>query len=235
MTSTGTHQFFADPRKTGLADYEFILHKLNPPFVDGGTYQPNTYAEATTTQPGQVVRYNVEFSKGDFVYLEVVRSEATTDFVLTEPGGRNNAFSSYTNAGPIELKRTGTYTLDANPRSTNLGDYDIRLHKLDPAVIQGGDITHNEVVSGTTRQPGQIAEYSITLDEPGQVSLEVVRKEITADYTLYSADGRSKVFSSYTNVAGKSLAPGTYKMIVDPRAKATGSYDFLLRVQPNGG
>jgi len=233
VESTGIHQFFADPRNDGLADYEFILHKLNPAVIDAGNYQPNTYAEATTSQPGQIVRYNVDFDDGDYVYLEVLRSEVATDFVLTEPGGRANAFSTYSDKGPVQLKQSGTYSLTADPRNTKLGDYDIRLHKLAPGIIQGGDITHNEVVSGATTQPGQIAQYSLKLTEPAQVSLEVVSRPITVDYSLRTADGRSEIFKSYSNVAGKTLTPGTYNFTADPRAKAVGSYEFLIRVQPD--
>lgn len=233
IDSTGTHQFFADPRNDRLADYEFILHKLNPAVISGGNYQPNTYAEATTSQPGQIVRYDVDFDEGDYVYFELLRSESTTDFVLTEPEGRANAFSTSSNMGPVQLKHSGTYTLTADPRSNKLGDYDIRLYKLSPGVIQGGDITHNEVISGATTQPGQIAQYSLDIAVPAQVNLEVVGQSMTVDYRLRSADGRSTILSSSRNAEGKGVTPGKYIFTADPRSKAVGSYEFLIRVQPD--
>ncbi len=125
--------------------------------------------------------------------------------------------------------------MTADPRGTNLGDYEFKLHKLEPGIIQGGEIVANEVISGATTQPGQLAHYSLKLDEPARVGLEVVKSSNTTDYTLRSADDRSNVFSHYSNVDSQPLDPGTYKFIVDPRASKLSKYEFLLRVQPNDG
>ena len=232
IPTTGVYEFYADPRGEKLTNYEFILHKLNPAVIDGGDYPLNSWAEAATTQPGQRVSYTLSLKTDDVVFLEVTKASNYTDFVLKTPGGRDTVFSSYNDTGPHKVNKSGVYSLMADPRGAKLSEYEFKLHRLAPAVIQGGAVTLDQPIRASTKQPGQIAQYELTLTQPTNVAMEVISASNYTDFTLKSPDGRSNIFSSYSSVAAKPLAAGKYRFIVDPRNSKTSDFEFRLSSQP---
>ena len=232
ISTTGIHELYADPRREKLTDYEFILHKLNPAVINGGDYLLNSWATAATAQPGQQVSYAVELTANDVVFLEITKTSNTTDFVLTSPSGRDTVFSSYNDTGPHQVKQSGTYQLTADPRREKLSEYEFKLHRLAPAILQGGKLALDQTVTANTTQPGQIAHYELALTKPANVALEVISTTHTTDFTLKSADGRSNIFSSYSSVEAQLLQPGTYQLIADPRNSKTSDFEFRFTSKP---
>ena len=228
ITKAGTYQFFADPRRADLGDFEFILHKLSPAIIPGGNYVLNSRAENSTTQPGQRVDYTVDLETNDVVYLEVSRTSDYTDFLLQTPDGRKDVFSHYTHSGPHTVKQSGAFRFQANPRGSNLSEYEFKLHKLNPAVIQGGELTLNDTVSVSTTQPGQIVTYTLTLNEPTNVGFNLISASSYTDFTLLSPDGRKELFSNFRSVKAQLLVPGTYTLRADPRANRTSDIEFRM-------
>lgn len=232
ISTTGIHQFHVDPRNEHLADYEFILHKLNPAIISGGDYMPDSWAEGATAQPGQTVEYLIELDQNDVVFLEITRASVTTDFILKSPDGRDSLFASYHDTGPHRVKNTGIHSLMVDPRNHLLSDYEFKLHRLTPAIIDGGRVALDQTISARTDQPGQIAHFELELAEAANVALEVISATNTTDFKLMSPDGRSEIFSSYHSVPAKELQPGKYQLIADPRQSKTSDFEFQLTRQP---
>ena len=232
IATTGIHEFYVDPRREKLTNYEFVMHKLNPPVIAGGDYKTDTWAEGSTAQPGQTVDYSVDLQANDVVYLEISRSSSTTDFILKTPGGRDKVFSSYADTGPHRAERTGTYLFSADPRQNKLSDYEFKLHRLAPAIIDGGIVSLEQTISGSTSQPGQVAHYELELTQPANVALEVSSTSNTTDFKLRSRDGRAEIFSSYSSVPAKPLQPGKYQLLVDPRRNKLSEFEFRFTSQP---
>jgi hypothetical protein len=200
---------------------------LSPAVIEKGAYELNSYAAATTEQPGQSVHYTVNFAAGDYVYFEVMHSQATTDFILTTPNGRKKVFSSYGSSGPYVTPDAGTYSLTADPRYAKLGDYEFLLHKLEPGVIKGGALPINSLFSTATTQPGQVTEFSVDLPDNSVVYLDVEASSNTTDFILSRT--RKKLFSGYGDTGPIEIRRGaSLTLQVDPRFAQTTETEAVL-------
>lgn len=211
--------------KTGMVDVELL--KLEPPVIDGGTLIPGGFFAATTALPGQSVAYTMELTQGDTVFFDVMKSASTTDFTLLDPDGRNKVFSGYSDSGPHEIKKTGTYSLAADPRRDKLGDFEVNLYRLEPAVIDNGALSLNEYVSSETTQPGQTIVYNVHLEAGTTLFFDVQSTSNTTDFRL--ANGRRELFSGYGD-AGPVIVEqtGEHTLTMDPRGDKMSAVEVIL-------
>ncbi|MDH3641921.1 MAG: serine/threonine protein kinase [Gammaproteobacteria bacterium] len=226
---SGVHTFTMDPRGDKLSVIEVILHTVDPPEIDGGAITFNEYFTGETSKPGQQVAYPVSLSAGDVVYLDVVKTSNTTDFVLASPDGRNEVFSRYADTGPWVVERAGDYRLTANPRGDKLSEFEATLYRLDPPQIDGGRVMLGQTISGSTEMPGQLAAYTVELEGGTSIKLDVIKTSAGAtDFKLIAPDG-NEIFSSYNDTKDHPIAAaGVYTLSVDPRADDVPQFEVVL-------
>ncbi len=229
IADTGTYQFYADPRSDKLSHYEFRLHRLNPAVIDGGSYPLNQWQTGETQQPGQLVDYRLNLNEGDTVYFELEKASSTTDFMLQVDGARKPLFKSYASGGPYEVLDSGAYRLRVDPRGDKLSHFEFQLHKLDPAVIEGGAIGLDQEIFASTTQPGQRVVWTLELAQSANLRLQVNQTDSTTDFALRRSNSRKDLFKSYASTRNAVNVPaGIYDFSADPRGSGLGSISVEL-------
>ncbi|MBV1907313.1 MAG: serine/threonine protein kinase [Pseudomonadales bacterium] len=230
IKKSGTYTLTADPRGDALSSFEFILHTLAIAQLDGGTIKFGDYVSGNTDTPGQLINYkNINLKKDDVLYFDLQRASTTTDFSLLSADGRTQVFKSYSSQGPLQVPKTATYTMIANPRGEALSDFEFVLHKLDMPVVNGGLINYNEYYSGATSEPGQIIKYRLEGKSGQKITIEITRASQTTDFKLMAPDERTKVFNKYSGTTEVTLQQdGTFAFFVDPRQANLSEFEFKI-------
>ena len=231
VARSGEHEFLIKSRRSEPNNVDVELLRLNTPVIDGGALQPGTYLAQSTRWPGQRVEGTVQLEQGQVVFLDVLRSEVTTDFTLVEPDGRTELLKGYSDQGPETVRTSGEYRWTADPRGDKIADFEFNLHVLAPAVIQAGPIEPGGYMAGATQQPGQLVEYSIELSAGDVVYLDILNTSATADFTLIGPDGRSQLIKSYSDRGPEQVRrTGRHLLRVDPRSDKTAEFEYQLHV-----
>ncbi len=222
---SGAYRFTADPRSDTKGDFELRLVVLDPPVIDGGAYELNTFFSGETAQPGQAVKYTVNLKEGDVLFFHRERASKTTDFTLTAPDGRTKVFKTYGDSGPVATRSTGLHTLHVDPRSDAVVEYEAILYRLQPPLIDGGRVDAGDTISGESRQPGQTLEYAVQFPEGGSWAFKRIETSGTTDFRLFGPNNGKKYMDTYSDVRSFEIPEGgTYRLEVDPRSDGFGPF-----------
>lgn len=215
--------------RSGRVDVELL--RLPEPEIDLGVVQPGEYVAATTALPGQEVRAAVELAADATVFLDVVQSGMVTDFSLIAPDGRTVVLKGYTDQGPVLARQPGTYALRADPRGDDVGGFEINLHVLDPPAIDDGPYTPGTLLTGATRQPGQLVVRQLDLPADAVIYFDMFKSSSVVDFELVAPDGRSRVMRAYSDQGPLQVERGgLHTLRIDPRGDKTASYEAMLHV-----
>jgi serine/threonine protein kinase len=187
---------------------------------------PVLYALRESIDADEVLEERLPLQAGDVVYLNVNDTASTTDFVLTEPGGRESVFKTYNDSGPHTVTADGDYNLSVAMRNSKSGMVDVELLKLDPPVIKAGPVAPGEFFRATTQLPGQTVLYNLELGQGDSIFFDLVRSAVTTDFTLLGPDGRTKVITGYSDGGPVEVTTaGTYTLTADPRGDKLADYE----------
>ena len=117
----------ANPRGEALSDFEFVLHKLDMPVVNGGLINYNEYYSGATSEPGQIIKYRLEGKSGQKITIEITRASQTTDFKLMAPDERTKVFNKYSGTTEVTLQQDGTFAFFVDPRQANLSEFEFKI------------------------------------------------------------------------------------------------------------
>jgi len=198
--------------------------------IEAGALAFDRYAEGSTRQPGQRVSYEVEGSAGQTLYFDLAKASSTTDFTLVAPDGRSEVFKNYSDFGPVALKTTGSYRLVVVPRGDRTVQFEFALFDLNPAVIDGGEISPGQFVQGETVKPGQQIRYHLSGKQGSKILFEATSVSQRTRFVLLAPDGRTEVFSTY-NKSNEIELPvdGEYSLLADPQADRMAEFEFVIR------
>ena len=192
----------------------------------------------TTSTPGQNTRVRFAGTAGQ--RLAVRASGVTTSSAivsLTAPDGSSLAppayvFSSGTFLEPRVLPATGEYVLLVDPQGTTTGSMTLTLYDVPP------DATTSALVGGPAATlanavPGQNARAQFAGAAGRTLSVRLTSTLQAARLSLLAPDGSVVVAPTY--VYAKAFlepvvlpASGTYTLLLDPQAAATGSATVTL-------
>ncbi len=129
LKQAGSYTLSILTRNDKMAEIDFVLWRVSPAVIDGGSIELGKFVSGETTTPGQQVRYVFDVEAEQTVFFDHTQSSATIDFTLTAPDGRTKVFKYHNDQGPLLLKQPGTYTLLADPRSDKTANFEFVFQK----------------------------------------------------------------------------------------------------------
>ncbi len=235
LPQSGTYTILVDPVSTATGSVTLQLHDVPPdaggPIVAGGA--PVT---ATVTTPGQNAALTFAGQAGDRISLKIGPACCQTMVTVKSPDGSTLASAlSLTSGGFVDTKtlsQSGTYTVLVDPAATATGSVTLQLYDVPPdatgPIVPGGSPA---MVALTT--PGQNAALSFSGQAGERVSMKIGPTCCQTTVTIRSPDG-STLSSALSFASGGFVDPkplpqsGTYTVLVDPAAAATGSVTLQL-------
>lgn len=231
VEKSGLYTVLVDPRDDATVDYEFTLNVYSPQTIESGTAEFGKWYQLQNKYPGQTFLYDLDVGKGSAIYLEIGDVSSTTDFIIESQNSREPLSNTYQDPGKvIEIPNDQHYQLSVDPRGDNLSEFEFRLHLLEKVVLQGGTVSMNQFVTGSTAQPGQSIHYSFAGEKDTELQFDLSKTSVTTDFKITSPDGRTELLNTYTKGRKDIVLPesGTYEIVVDPRNAKLADFEFRL-------
>ncbi len=125
LEQDGTYTLLVDPDSANKPTYEFVVWDIDPPVIEWGSIEFGEFVGGQLEIPGQTETYTFEGTAGQSILFDLQDSTEGTYFILYAPDGRTEVFNVYnSDAGPVELTESGTYTLLVDPDSANKPAYE---------------------------------------------------------------------------------------------------------------
>ena len=243
LPEAGTYRIVADP--TGQATGSIKVTAYSAADVTG-TITPKATAEGASQAislptPGQVARYSVTMTAGEKVALKTTSSAFSGTYYLRwlNPSGEVVAQEGFNGTenyfwNPTTFATAGTYTLVVDPELAATGS--VTLKAWEDPDVSGGSVTPSATGASKTLSltvPGQRGVVTFTGTKNQTLTVKAVESTVAA--------GRLSVLRSTGEVVGESSfssseagrtefkAPvaGTYTIVVDPTADATGGVKVI--------
>jgi hypothetical protein len=250
LASTGTYTIVVDPQKAVKGSMTLTLYDV--PADASATATPGGAAVTITmTTPGQNGAVSFAGIAGQRVSVNLTNvtigpsSSSSTKVSILRPDGSTLVapISVGTSGGfmePATLPVDGTYKIFVDPQTTSTGSMTLRLYDV-PADPVGTIAIGGAATTLTTTTPGQNGRVTFSGTAGQRISLKVgwapaicclVKISITnPDGTTLSAP--LSVGATGAFIDAKTLpATGTYTIVVDPQAAATGTTTLTLYEVP---
>ena len=232
LLATGTYTIVVDPYSTSTGSVTLTLYDV-PPDATGTITIGGSAVTVSNATPGQNMRVAFSGTSGQRVSLQmttVTLNSLYTGVVIKNPDG-TTLVSSSPYSGFIDtmvLPASGTYTIEIDPPTTNVGSITLTLYNVPP------DATGTTTVNGastavTTSTPGQNAGVSFDGTAATSVTVRITGNTFgSVTITLGRPDGSSQVSISSSaanfNLTAQTLSvAGTYTVSINPNGTATGS------------
>jgi subtilisin family serine protease len=202
----------------------------------------------TTSVPDENARLKFDGQAGQRVSLKLAPVTISTSYVsILKPDGTPLAANVFVSSfgGFVDtqtLPVAGSYRILVDPQGTATGSMTLTLYEVSPdatgAIMPGGS-----PITTTAATPGQNARLTFDAQAGQRVSLNLTGVTISNSYVSFlKPDGTTLGSSTYVSQFGGFLdtralpSAGTYTILVDPQAAATGSMTLILyNVPPDAG
>jgi hypothetical protein len=243
LPANGTYAIVVDPQSSTVGAATLTLY-LVPADVVSSITPGGAPVTVTTTTPGQNAKVTFAGTSGQRVALKVAPTCCSLTVTIQKPDGTNlvAATAIGTSGGFIDTKSLpvgGTYTIIVNPQSAATGSVTLTLYLVAADVVSS--ITPGGTpLTLTTTTPGQNAKATFTGVANRGIALQIdgvtMGTSTTASFKLSikKPDGTYLLAATLFGRSGgfidtKTLpASGTYTIVVDPQADATGSVTLTL-------
>ncbi|QEH35011.1 Calx-beta domain protein [Aquisphaera giovannonii] len=235
LTEAGTYRLVVDGSAAATGDYSFRL--IDVAQSPAQSYALDTTRSATLSPGTSAGVYTFDGTAGQRVFVDILSpaSDFTSRWYLYDPNNAQVA-GTYLNAGydgEVTLGATGKYVLSFLGAST-AGDLDYSFRVTTPEDSTAA-VTLGSAVSGTIAEVGERDAYTFA----GSVGQRLLYDGLSGDPSLqphlYSPSGADLTsFLYYPYGVNQDSSPftlteaGTYRLVVDGSAAATGDYSFRL-------
>lgn len=232
LEQEGTYTLEAEPLGDGAGEFEFIIHELDTPVLDGGAVALGEQTRGETRVAGQKVTYALDADSGQQLVFELSDSSETTEFSLTAPNGRTRVFQTTGNHGPVTLNESGTYALIADPRGDAVAEFGFVMRQWQPPTTDGGAIQTGRYVRDQFAIPGRAVAYTLNVSAGQTIFFDHVDNQRSAsriDFALTAPGSGSQVFQTRDDYGPVTLKEGgTYKLVVNPGDERVSGYEFVV-------
>jgi YD repeat-containing protein len=229
----GSYTILVDPTSINTGGMTLTLYDVVD--VTGAITPGGAAVPVSLTVPGQNARLTFSGTSGQRVSLNLtnVTVSSRTSSILN-PDGSTLGSTTGLYLDTLTLPTTGTYTVLANPSSTNLGNITLTLYDV-PADVTGTIVPGGSAVTVTLGTAGQNARltFSGTLNQ--KISLRMTGVTIGTSYvSILKPDSSYLVNPTYVDTGGAFIdtkilpATGTYTIVVDPQTTSTGNMTLTL-------
>jgi subtilisin family serine protease len=238
LAQDGIYSIVVDPQASATGSATLTLYDVpadvTATIVPGGP-QVNL---PSTTVPGQRLKATFGGSAGRRISLRVGPLPTGTKVSIINPDGTTlvPAVSAGTSGAFVDTKalpQSGTYTVLVDPPGGTTTGASLTLYDVPPdaaaAIVPGGP-----QVSLTTSVPGQNAKATFDGISGRRVSLSIGAGCCSTKFSIVGPDGSALVPATSIAASGGFIDPktlpqsGTYTIVVDPQATATGATPLRL-------
>jgi hypothetical protein len=238
---TGDYTLLVDPQGNATGSMTLTLYDVpadqTSPATLGGP--PVTVANAV---PGQNARATFAGVAGRTLSVGLASTYQGAKVTVLAPDGTTLGPTTYLYAKsfvePLVLPASGTYTLLVDPQAAATGSATARLYDV-PADATATTAPNGAAATVTTTVPGQGGRVVFDGTASTRVSVRVSGVTVAgARVSLRAPDGTTLVAPVYVGAAGGFLEPttlpatGSYTLVVDPAADATGSLALTVALVP---
>ena len=238
LPDAGTYTILVDPTANAIGSATVTLYDV-PPDAGASITPGAPSVTVSTATPGQNAKVTFDGSAGQRVSLKVGPSTMSQAFVgIAKPDGTtlvNNA--TFTTSGTFVDTRTlpvaGTYTITVDPYVAATGSATLTLYDV-PADLIGSASIGGSPLSVSFSTPGQNARMTFDGTAGQGLSLRLSSVTVASSFvSILKPDGTTLVPQTSVGTAGRTItttlpAAGTYTIVVDPQAAATGSLTLML-------
>ena len=248
LPSTGTYTILVDPQSNAVGSATLRLHDV-PPDPAGSIVPGGAATNVATTVPGQNSRLVFSGTAGGRISLALSdvtigpSSFSSAKVSILNPNGSALVSPTYfgTSGGFVDVRvlpSTGAYTILIDPQSTSVGGVTATLYDVPP------DASTALVVGGSSAPlamtvPGQNGKATFSGTAGQRVTLRLTSVSIgtssfsSAKVSVLTPSGTTLLSPTYFGTSGKTIAltlstTGTYSVVLDPQAAATGSATLSL-------
>jgi hypothetical protein len=243
LPSTGTYSIVVNPQSSPVGATTLTLY-IVPADVTSTITPGGAPVTVTTTVPGQNAKATFAGTSGQRVSLKVAPTCCNLTVSIQKPDGTNLVAGTTigTGGGFIDTKSLpvgGTYTIVVNPQAAAIGSVTLTLYDVAPDVLTS--ITPGGApLTVTTTAPGQNARatFSGVANRGIALNLEnvTVGTSSTSSFKLSikKPDGTDLLAATLFGRSGGFIdtkilpVTGTYTIVIDPQADATGSVTLAL-------
>ncbi len=228
---SGTYTLLVDPAGSETGSVTFTLYS----FTDvSGTVTPGSARTVALTTPGQNARLTFNGLAGQRVSLRATNSTlASAAITIAQPNGdvigSLGIYATVAFMDAVALPVAGTYTLMVNPTDLVTGSLTFTLYSFADV---GGSVTPGTARTITTTFPGQNARLTFSGSMGQRVSLRATSSTLTNAYVAVAQPNGDIIGGQILNGGFMDAVAlpvtGTYTLVVDPEAIATGSLTFTL-------
>ena len=224
-SASSATDFFVPPAGFLPADV-LATGRIAMPALDGTTSQPVSIA---TT--GKLGLYVFDATAGQRVFINITGSTMQESVSLRDTTGAVLASVSVGASGSIDattIPITGTYEIEVQAINNTTGSLTLGLTNVKDFV---GTITPTQAGSASSvslAAPGDTATYTFTGSAGQRIAWKFTNVAITTAVTVYDPNGATVVsglvysFGTWLET-GALPSAGTYKIVFDPAAAATGT------------
>jgi plastocyanin len=235
LPTTGTYTVLVDPYGASVGSATLRLYTV-PADAGGPIVAGGSAVSATTTAPGQNVRFTFSGSPGQRVSVSVSGSSlSTTALKILKPDGSQLAGTTIAGNGFLDtatLTVAGTHTVLLDPSGSTVGSATVQLHAITD--VSGSITAGGAAVPVALTTPGQ--NGSITFSGTTGQAITLVVDQVTISLTRVSIqkpDGTNLVAPTTVGTTGKTItatltATGTHTIVLDPTSAYTGSLRLRL-------
>jgi subtilisin family serine protease len=238
LPDTGRYTILIDPQ--GAATGSMAATLYNVPADAAATISaggPSVTIAATT--PGQNARLTFDGQAGQRVSVKVGQTTISSSAVsIIKPDGKALGNITYAgNSGGFvdtrALPAAGSYTILIDPQGAATGSATVTLYDV-PADLAGAITIGGGPTPVTISTPGQNARFTFDGQAGRRISLQLSSVTISLSYvTIWRPDGTRIGPNNMVTTAGRTITAdlstdGTYAIVIDPQAAATGSMTMTL-------
>jgi Subtilase family len=241
---TGTYTILVDPQ--GAATGSMTVNAYDVPADPTGPIAAGgTAATATATTPGQNARFTFDGGSNQRVSIKLSSVTISSSYVsILKPDG--TTVDNRTYVGPTgafvdtsTLPAAGAYTVLIDPQGAATGSMTVTMYDVPPD--PGGTITPNgPAATAAAGTPGQNARFTFEGQAGQRISVKLSPVTISsALVSIVKPDGKALGNNTFVGPSGgfvdtRTLPDtGTYTVLIDPQAAATGSVTVALYVVPD--
>jgi len=237
LQGTGTYTIHIDPQGNGTGHMS-----LDPELVQGDPVYPivanGVVVSGTNGGAGQNALFTFNGSASQKISLVVSNSTmGSANVSILKPDGTTlvSNFSIASGGGYVDtttLPVNGTYTIKADPSSTNVGSADMQLYTV-PAMATGTIAPNGPTANIATTAPGQSAKLTFTGNAGWNAVLKMAAgSACTATVSMTAPNGSTKLAATTLSPNGQASvslsANGTYTVTIDPQGSCFGTHQFTL-------
>lgn len=237
LAASGHHELLVDPQGAATGSLSVNLYAV-PPDISTVIVPGGPPVTVSTTAPGQNARLTFDGIAGRLISLQLSNVSIASAYVsVLAPDGSAVVRNVLVGTGGAfvdarALPSSGTYSIVVDPTAANTCSITLALYDV-PADVSGELIAGAPALAVAITTPGQNARLTFQGTAGRRVSLVLSSVSISSSLVTILRPNGTTLAAVLVSATGRTLtldlnATGTYVVLLDPRAVATGGMTFRL-------